>query len=227
MWTHLASLSLSSVVHNGVVVLKSTESHPALKFLIPCILYSLSDHELHPAMWKHSLTTNFPDSCLPGWSTRVVHEGPPLQVPEVMEINNPLLKADLHRGKRCWNPTQASEVTKYLGGLQQARVLGPGSGAALQWTVTTLMFVILLDILSLTPVSPRPCEKHFLMFVFVVGHECFFYNDTKINKKDKTGNYALKKVFCLKSSQGTFRRQVYHWSAIVGKRKNGGLLSDW
>lgn len=103
MWTHLASLSLSSVVHNGVVVLKSTESHPALKFLIPCILYSLSDHELQPAMWKHSLTTNFPDSCLPGWSTRVVHEEAPLQVPEVMEINNPLLKAD---------PTQRLTVLK-------------------------------------------------------------------------------------------------------------------
>lgn len=53
------------------------------------------------------------------------------------------------------------------------------------------MFVILFDILTLTPVSPRPCEKHFLMFVFVVGHECFSYDNTTINKKDKTGNHAL------------------------------------
>lgn len=37
--------------------------------------------------------------------------------------------------------------------------------------------------------------KTFFNVCFVVGHECFFYNDSKINKKGKTGNYALRKVF--------------------------------
>lgn len=73
------------------------------------------------------------------------------------------------------------------------------------------MFGILLDTLSLTSVSPRPCEKCFLIFVFEMGHECFFYNDTKINKKDKTGNHGYKGFPCLKSSPVTFKKQVCYW----------------
>lgn len=71
------------------------------------------------------------------------------------------------------------------------------------------MFVILFDILTLTPVSPRPCEQYFLMFVFVVGHECSSYDNTTINKKNKTGNHALKVFPRSHLDKTSSRGQVY------------------
>lgn len=88
------------------------------------------------------------------------------------------------------------------------------------------MFVLFFDILKLTPVSPRPCEKYFLMFVFVVGHECFSYDNPKINKKDKTGNHALK-VFPHSNlyrapSEGKFTNGRILMTMTVGKTGIGG-----
>ena len=156
-----------------------------------------------------------------GWSTRVVHERTPLQVPKGEEINAPLSKADLHQSYLYWKPTQASEVVEHLKG--NGPVTWPRSSPVVNSDILTS--VILLDILSLTPVIPRPCEKCFLLFIFVMGHECFFYNDTKINKKDKTRNHGSKEGFFLPQ---ILTRQVYCWSGpdykSSGKGAGLGLL---
>lgn len=68
------------------------------------------------------------------------------------------------------------------------------------------------------------------MFVFVVGHECFSYNTTTINKKGKTGNHALKKVFPLSNlheapSEGKLTNNGRILITTVGKEGMGMLLS--
>ena len=118
------------------------------------------------------------------------------QVPKGEEINTSLLKADLNQSYFCGKPTQASEGVKHLKDHKRWQSCDLAREQPLVSSYV-LVSVVLADTLSLTPVTPRPCEKWFPMFIFVTGHECFFYNDSKINKKDKTRNHGSKEAFFL------------------------------
>ena len=118
------------------------------------------------------------------------------QVPIGEEINTPLLKAHLNQSYFCGKPTQASEGVKHLKDCKRWQSCDLAREQPLVSSYG-LLCVLLADTLSLTPVTPRPCEKWFPMFIFVTGHECFFYNDSKINKKDKARNHGSKEVFFL------------------------------
>lgn len=141
---------LWACLRNDMNVLGSTGFHLALKLLILCVLYNLSNHELQPAMWKQCLTTNLSNSWLPSWSTKVVHEGTERHFPKGKEINNVFSKAHLHQG---WNPPQASEVIKSLG--RSATVKGPLTRLGSRPVVNSDGFHVCntFDTLSLTPVS--------------------------------------------------------------------------
>lgn len=119
VWLYLASLSWSPSSPKRHGLLRSIGSCPALKLLILCILYNLSDHELQPAMGKHYSTTKFPNSWLPSRSTRStmgphyysLKEMTPSSLQSRPTPRLPLLKFNIR-----------SEVFKHREDLPQARV---------------------------------------------------------------------------------------------------------
>lgn len=204
-WPCLWACRLLYSMTNDIDVLRSTRCHPALKLLMLCILYNLSNHELYLAKWKRCSTTNLPNSWLPSWSTRVVHEGITLQAPKGEKINYPLSKTDLHPRLPLLKPN--TSTWGHQTPRRPATGKGPGSGSVGNsdgsHVCSTLWYI------NFDSCQPRPCEQYFLMFVFVVGHECSSYDNSTINKKNKTGNHALKVFPRSHLDKTSSRGQVY------------------